>query len=196
MAGAVPPKLVRLATEPAPALPSPDAPKPGGFEGPAEALRRATHQTIAAVTQDFEGFHFNRAVARVRELANALGDTPAAAADDLAWAYREGLEVLVVLLGPMMPHLAEEMWQRLGHEALVADTPWPEAERALLQEQTVTIAVQINGKLKATTEVPRDLGESETADVALAVVAVQKAIAGKKVRRTIVVPNRVVNVVV
>ena len=188
-------RVWRLATEPAPDLPPPDASKPAGFEGPAEALRRTTHQTIAAVTRDFEEFHFNRAVARVHELANALGDTPAAD-EALAWAYREGLEALVVLLGPMMPHLAEEMWQRLGHDVLVADTPWPDADPALLREQTVTIAVQINGKLKATTEVPRNLGESETADLALAVGAVQQAIAGKPVRRTIVVPNRVVNVVV
>ena len=189
-------RVWRLATQPAPDLPQPDAPQPAVFGAAAAALRRTAHQTIAAVTQDLEAFHFNRAVARVHELANALGETPAAAAADLAWAYREGLEALVLLLGPMMPHLAEELWQRLGHEALVADTPWPEADAALVREETVTIAVQINGKLKATTEVPRDLGESETADVALGVAAVQKAIAGKAVRRTIVVPNRVVNVVV
>ena len=189
-------RVWRLATQPAPDLPPPDAPQPAVFGAAAEGLRRTAHQTIAAVTQDLEAFHFNRAVARVHELANALGETPAAAAADHAWAYREGLEALVLLLGPMMPHLAEELWQRLGHQALVADTPWPEADAALVREETVTIAVQINGKLKATTEVPRDLGESETADVALGVVAVQKAIAGKAVRRTIVVPNRVVNVVV
>ncbi len=189
-------RIWRLATEPAPVLPAPGTPPPGRIDLPAESLRRTTHRTIAAVTHDFEAFHFNRAVARVHELANALGETPVEAAADLAWAYREGLEALVLLLGPMMPHLAEEMWQRLGHAELVADTPWPEAEAALLRDETVTIAVQINGKLKATAEVPRDLGESETADVALSVGAVQEAIAGKQVRRTIVVPNRVVNVVV
>ena len=96
----------------------------------------------------------------------------------------------------MMPHLAEELWQRLGHGVFVADTPWPEADAGLVRERTVTIAVQINGKLKATAEVPRDLGERETAEVALGVAAVQKALAGKEVRRTIVIPNRVVNVVV
>ena len=189
-------RIWRLATEPTPVLPPSGAPRPARFDAPAETLRRTTHRTIAAVTEDFEAFHFNRAVARVHELANALGDASAGAAADHGWAYREGLEALVLLLGPMMPHLAEEMWERLGHDALVADTPWPQAETGLLQEETVTIAVQINGKLKATTEVPRDLGESETADAALAVGAVQQAIAGKEVRRTIVVPNRVVNVVV
>ena len=189
-------RIWRLATEPTPVLPPLGTPKPARFDPPAETLRRTTHRTIAAVTGDFEAFHFNRAVARVHELANALGDAPAGAAADHGWAYREGLEALVLLLGPMMPHLAEEMWERLGHDALVADTPWPQAETGLLQEETVTIAVQINGKLKATAEVPRDLGESETADAALAVGAVQQAIAGKEVRRTIVVPNRVVNVVV
>ena len=189
-------RVWRLATQPALEMPAPGTPAPLAFDADAEALRRITHRTVAAVTGDLEAFHFNRAVARVRELANALGEAPAAAAADQAWAYREGLEALVLLLGPMMPHLAEEMWERLGHAQLVADSAWPEADASLLHEETVTIAVQINGKLKATTEVPRDLGETETADVALAVVAVQEAIAGKEVRRTIVVPNRVVNVVV
>ena len=189
-------RIWRLATEPAPSLPPPAAPEPAHLDAPAEALRRATHKTIAGVTGDLDSFHFNRAVARVHTLANALGEVAPTAGEDLAWAYREGLEALILLLGPMMPHLAEELWQRLGHAVFVADTRWPMAVAAFVREEMVTIAVQINGKLKATAEVPRDLGERETADVALGVQAVQKAIAGKEVRRTIVVPNRVVNVVV
>ena len=189
-------RLWRLATKSAPSMPPPEAPEPRRFDAPAAALRRVTHQTIAGVTGDLDSFHFNRAVARAHALANALGDVPPGAGADLAWAYREGLETLVLLLGPMMPHLAEEMWQRLGRVVFVADAPWPQADAALVREATITIAVQINGKLKATAEVPRDLGERETADAALAVAAVKEAIAGKEVRRTIVVPNRVVNVVV
>ena len=90
------------------------------------ALRRATHKTIAGVTEDIERFRFNRAVARIYELANSI-DELAPGANPAA--RRETLETLVRLLAPMMPHLAEELWQRLGHDELLADQPWPEADR-------------------------------------------------------------------
>ena len=102
------------------------------------------HQTIAGVTEDLDSFHFNRAVARIYELVNRLGslsqDTEAE-----AWVRREGFDVAVRLIGPMMPHLGEELWQRLGNETLLTDTPWPQAAPDLLVEDTVTIAVQVKG---------------------------------------------------
>ena len=116
-------------------------------------LRRATHKTIAGVTDDIERFRFNRAVARIYELANAI-DELAPGANPAA--RRETMETLVRLLAPMMPHLAEELWQRLGHDELLADQPWPEADAALIVDDSVTIAVQVNGKLRATIELPRD----------------------------------------
>jgi leucyl-tRNA synthetase len=161
----------------------------------AEAAHRALHRTIDAVTRDLEDFHFNRAVARIRELTNLLGEI-GGDGDGEAWVLRRSFDVLVRLIEPMMPHLAEELWQRLGHEALLSGSPWPEADPALLVEDTVTIAVQINGKLRGTIDVARDADRAAVEQAALAVPKVADAIAGKEVRKVIVVPNRIVNVVV
>ncbi len=157
-------------------------------------LRQRIHKTIAGVTGDLEAFHFNRAVARIHELVNALGES---AADTAAarWVMREGFEAVVCLIGPMMPHLGEELWHRLGNETLLADTPWPEADAALLVEDTVTIAVQVRGKLRATIELPRDTGQAEAEKIALATPQVAAALKGKTINRIIFVPNRILNVV-
>jgi len=172
------------------------APKPEAVDGDdvLVALRQRIHKTIAGVTGDLEAFHFNRAVARIYELVNALGE---ASGDDAAarWVRREGFEAVVCLIGPMMPHLGEELWQRLGHAALLADTPWPEADPALLVEDTVTIAVQIRGKLRATIELPRDTAQADAEKAALATPQVAAALEGKTINRIIFVPNRILNVV-
>ena len=166
---------------------------PGDDEG-LLAARRQIHKTVAAITDDLESFHFNRAVARIHELVNALaGLTGGDAAT--ARVRREGLETLVCLIGPMMPHLAEELWSRLGHETLLADTPWPAADAGLVVEDMVTVAVQVRGKLRATIELPRDIGQQSAEEAALAVPAVAAAIEGKKIDRIIFVPNRIINVV-
>ena len=177
-------------------------PAPQGDSRPAEAggdetwfaLRRQVHRTIAAVTTDLETFHFNRAVARVHELVNAVS---ALEGDDGAarWARREGFEAIVHLIGPMMPHLAEELWSRLGHHELLADSPWPEADAGLLVEDMVTVAVQVRGKLRATIALPRDAERTDAEAAALALPAVAAAIEGKKIERIIFVPNRIINVV-
>ncbi|MCH9020814.1 MAG: class I tRNA ligase family protein, partial [Proteobacteria bacterium] len=185
----------RMVVEPALALPPPAAPPPRRFGPRAQEARRMIHKTIAWTTGDLDRFHFNRAVARVRELGNALAGL-AADEDGAAWTLREGLETVVRLIGPMTPHIAEELWQALGHEVLLADTPWPEAEAALLTDETVTVAVQVNGKLRSTLRLARDVGEAAAEEAALADPKVARAIGGKPVRRVIVVPNRIVNVVV
>ena len=167
----------------------------GALSAAADAARRTIHKTIAAVGDDIERFRFNRAVARIRELTNALE----ALSLDEAGApevMREGLETLTQLLGPMMPHLGEELWQALGHEKLLADEPWPKADAELAREDTVTLAVQVNGKLRGTVDLPRDADQRAAESAALALAAVQKALEGRAPRRTIVVPNRIVNVVV
>ncbi|MCH8092929.1 MAG: class I tRNA ligase family protein [Proteobacteria bacterium] len=172
------------------------------MEGAADAseIRRAIHKTIAAVTEDLEKFHFNRAIARVRELTNVLGEiAPGNGGNggngEHGGTRREGLETVVRLIAPMMPHLAEELWRALGHETLMVDMPWPEADGALLVDETVTIAVQVNGKLRGTIELPRDAAREEVEAAALALPKVAAATAGKQVRKVIVVPNRIVNVV-
>ena len=151
-----------------------------------------THATIAGVTADVEALRFNKAVARIHELTNAINDMAAAGSDALA----EARTALVRLIGPMMPHLAEELWQALGHDTLLADEPWPAADPAWLVHDTVTIAVQVMGKLRDTIEVAKDLDRSEVEAKALASDKVQRAIAGGAIKKVIVVPNRIVNVVV
>ena len=120
----------------------------------------------------------------------------AAPAPGHAWALREAFESLVRLIGPMMPHLAEALWQRLGHNRLLVETVWPAADSRLTIDDSVTIAVQVNGKLRATIQLPRDAAQSVAESAALAEDAVQRALAGKPPRKVIVVPNRIVNVVV
>jgi leucyl-tRNA synthetase len=109
---------------------------------------------------------------------------------------REALEIFVRLIGPMTPHLAEELWHALGHRTLLADAPWPVAEPALLVDDTVTIAVQANGKLRATIALPKDAPKDVAEKAALALPEIVRALDGKTPKRVIVVPNRIVNVVV
>ena len=179
-------------------LPANGTPAPAGFSGEAEALRRAAHKTVLAMTDDIERFRFNVAVARVHELANQIATfeaTEARAPGD-AWALREALETLVVLAGPMIPHLMEELWSRLGHDTLLVETAWPVADPALLRDDTVTIAIQVNGKLRGRLEVARDCEEAALRAQALAEAGVARAIGEREIRRVVVVPNRIVNVVV
>ena len=171
----------------------PEAGPAEGHESAAEQkLRRMTHTTIAGVTADVEALRFNKAVAHIHELTNGINDTAAAGGEALS----EARTALVRLIGPMMPHLAEELWQALGHDTLLADEPWPAADPAWLIHDTVTIAVQVMGKLRDTIEVAKDLDRSEVEAKALASDKVQRAIAGGAIKKVIVVPNRIVNVVV
>ena len=187
-------RLWRLITEGE--LP-PAAAMPNDLPEAAVSLRRASHKTIEHVTDDLEKFRFNRAVARIRELTNLLSDfadnEKSAAA---GFVLREGFEAVTRLLGPLAPHLAEELWRRLGHETILAETPWPAADATLVVDETVTVAVQVNGKLRGQIELPRDADSAEAERAALALPAVARMAAGKPPRKVIVVPNRVVNVVV
>ncbi|OAN49266.1 leucine--tRNA ligase [Paramagnetospirillum marisnigri] len=162
-----------------------------------EALkaRRLVHKTIAQVGEDLERFHFNKAVARIREMTNGLAEIPVGAKGG-AWVLREGLEAAARLIGPMMPHLAEEMWAELGGDGLLVEQAWPVAEPALLVEDSVTLAVQVNGKLRATIELPKDADSGLAEQTALAHPQVISAMSGKLPRKVVVVPNRIVNVVV
>ena len=194
-------RLWRLITERLSTLPAAGAPMPASIDARCEPLRRATHKTIAGVTDDIEKFHFNKGVARLYEFVNAITefvgtDGPQQATPGCAWALREAFEALTRLIGPMMPHLAEELWRRLGHDQVLVETPWPVADGRLTIDDSVTIAIQVNGKLRATIELPRDAAQSVAESAALAEDAVQRALAGKLPRKVIIVPNRIVNVVV
>ncbi len=188
-------RLFRIASEALADLPAAGTPKPQSFSEAATDLRRAAHKTIAGVSADIEAFHFNKAVARLYELASAIdGLKPKNAADK--WAKREALEIFVRLTGPMTPHLAEELWQSLGHKSLLADSPWPLAEDTLLVDDTVTVAVQLNGKLRGTLQLAKDVAKDEAEKAALALPELARGLNGKTPKRVIVVPNRIVNVVV
>ena len=179
-------RLWRLATNSA-------LPPPGGVPEGDHPARRALHRAIHWVTDDFDKFRFNRAVARIRELTNLLEDDGARLPP---LVLREGIETAVRLIAPMMPHLAEELWQTLGHDTLLADEPWPKAAAALLLDERVTVAVQVNGKLRATLELPRDADQDAASKAALAQEGVTRALAGKPVRKVILVPNRIINLVI
>lgn len=187
----------RLLTEAAPDL-SPVG-TPGlaldQFSPEALALHRTSHQTLAALTDDIENLRFNRAVARIYEFANSFSASKADGPDG-AWAKREALEFMVIMISPMMPHLAEESWQVLGHTSMVVDTAWPVADDALLVEDSVTIAVQVNGKRRDEIVIARDAEKALIEKAALALEKVEKAIDGKPVRKVIIVPGKIVNIVV
>jgi len=187
-------RLHRIASEAMAGLPAAGAAKPAAFSDAATELRRAVHKTIAGLSADIEAFHFNKAVARLYELANTISAFRARDAGD-SWALREALEVFVRLIGPMTPHLAEQLWQELGHQALLADAPWPVADAALLVDDTVTVAVQLNGKLRGTIQLPKDAPKDTAETAALALPELVRGLDGKTPKRVIVVPNRIVNVV-
>ena len=153
-------------------------------------LKRLTHKTIAGVTEDIDGFHFNKAIARLRELTNAIsankmgGDT-----------HSQAVSALLQLLNPFLPHFTEECWELLGNKEWLINTPWPEADAQYLVEDKVTLGIQVNGKLRGTIDVPVDHPKDQTEEQALKVDNVAKFLEGKTIRKVIVVPNKIVNVV-
>jgi leucyl-tRNA synthetase len=188
-------RIWRLVEECAAAGTEPGAPKPERLGEEAEALRRATHKTLSSVSQNIEGLRFNVAVAQIYELANKLQAAATAGGEGIAWAIREATELLVQMVAPFMPHLAEECWARLGYHTLIADQPWPEAEPALLVDDRITIAVQVNGKRRDELTVARTASKADIEAAALQLDSVVRALEGRAVTRVIVVPQRIVNVV-
>ncbi len=178
----------------------PCPPAAPGTAGPAAtALRRTTHWTIAAVTEALETLAFNLAVARLYELASAIGEAERAVAEDgLAWARHEAVLVMATLLAPMAPHLAEEVQWMLNPESqtLVCDQPWPVADPELIVVQTVTIAVQVMGKLRATVALPPGADAATAIAAAEADPNVARVLEGRRVVKRIHVPDRIVNFVV
>jgi len=157
-------------------------------------LLKVTHKTIAAVTDDLEKFHFNKIIARIRELTNQIESTPNTAEN--ANVRHEALVAAIHLLNPFMPHITEEMWQQLGNKDELANRPWPVADAKFMIDDSVTIAVQVNGKLRATLDLPINADKASAEAQALAVPAVAEFLKDKKIVKIIVVPNRIVNVVI
>ncbi|HEM47475.1 MAG TPA: hypothetical protein ENO23_10580 [Alphaproteobacteria bacterium] len=143
--------------------------------------------TIAGVTEDIEAMRFNTAISKlmvyVRDVAR---DAP---------PPREGVESLLLLLSPMAPHLAEELWRRLGHEDTLAYEPWPTPDESLLVEDEITIVLQVNGKKRGELQVAKDAPREDVEALALASERVQELLAGRPAKKVVVVPGRLVNVV-
>eukprot|EP00873_Tetraselmis_striata_P031891 jgi/Tetstr1/452155/TSEL_039191.t1 len=162
-------------------------------------ILKAAHKATALIEADLTGLRFNRAVAQIYELANAIqkfipvvGESPSLANIS---AMRIAIERFVQFIAPMMPHLAESCWANLGHQTMVCDTPWPEADPAYLVDDTVVLAVQVNGKRRGEIEMPKDAPSTQAEAAALSLDAVARILDGNPPKKVIVVPNRIVNVV-
>jgi leucyl-tRNA synthetase len=156
-----------------------------GAAAPPQVIRKM-HQTIDAVTTRMERFEFNTAISALMEFSNVLAEAPS----------REAYETLLKLLHPFAPHITEELWEMLGNEGMVLTSRWPVADRALMQEDSVTIAVQVNGKLRAQITVPAPAEEQRVMDAVFTNERIQQWIAEKEIVKKIYVPGKLVNVVV
>ncbi len=159
-------------------------------KGDALKLRRFAHKALAKITAGIESFRFNTSVAQIYELTNALKKYEAN--DD---AKAEALGMLIRAIAPFMPHLSEECWSHLGGEDLCYHAPWPAVDESLLVEDTVTIPLQVNGKRRGEISVPADISKEEAEKLALAYPAIIRTIDGLTVRKVIVVPGRIINIV-
>ena len=157
--------------------------------GEDKALDRKRDQTVAAAADDITALGFNKAVARIYELTSATEKAAPSASRSAA------IRTILLLVAPMMPHLAEEAWAAIGETGLIADAAWPPVDPALLVEDEVTIAIQVLGKLRDTVTVPKGMAREELEALALASEKVQRALDGKAVKKVIVVPDRLVNLV-
>jgi leucyl-tRNA synthetase len=177
----------------------PGKPAVWGDEG--QRIRRMAHNTLARIEDEIERLRFNVCIAAIYELANELGAavgaiSEAPVADDLRAAFAEAGDILVHCFAPMMPHLAEECWEVLGHKTFVAQSPWPVADRSLIASADVTYVVQVNGKKRGELSIGRDADEKRVEREALALDAVKRAMDHRRPRRVIIVPRRIVNVVI
>ncbi|MGZ9105951.1 MAG: class I tRNA ligase family protein [Rhodoplanes sp.] len=181
----------------------PRATVPASEFGPrALQIRKIAHRALAAYSADVERLRFNLCVAQVYDAVNRLETElrdaygPQEKPDpDVSSALLEAAEIVVQLIAPMMPHLAEECWAALGHSTLIAATPWPVVEPGLLLDDAITLPVQVNGKKRADVTVPRQAGKEEVEAAVLALDAVKRALDGKPPKKVIVVPQRIINVV-
>ncbi len=193
-------RLWRLLGELADVAARPGTQPPAEIGPTASRVRKATHGALLKLEDDIEALHFNSAIARIRTLTNELSDAVGDIEDpevggDLRFAFREAADILVQIFAPMMPHLAESCWKAIGHDDLVAQRPWPIANPALVKEDVITLPVQVNGKKRADVTVSREADKHTIEAATLALDAVQRALEGRPVKKFIVVPQRIVNVV-
>jgi leucyl-tRNA synthetase len=166
-----------------------------GIAGDLLEVRKLTHKTIFNVTKDFENFHLNKAVARLRELTNALEKMNKGSHAAKA-VFMEAIRAALILFNPIIPHITEEIWQNLGNKTAIIENSWPQAEKEMLVDDNVIVAIQINGKLRATLDVAKDIAKEEIEKLAFADAKVNSNVEGKQVKKIIYVPNKILNIVV
>jgi leucyl-tRNA synthetase len=194
-------RIWRLAIAVAPHLPPPGSSFDSKNVGAVKALRMMTHQALSDVSNEIERLKFNTAIAKIYTFVNTLDEV----VDDplktfmndpgYAAATREAFDILVQMIAPMIPHLAEQCWTELGHSTLVSQSPWPMVVDELLRRDTITLPVQVNGKKRADVTVARNAGNEDIEAAVLALDPVKRALDGKAPRKVIIVPQRIVNVV-
>jgi len=191
-------RVWRLFYEWSPRLREIPSPSPGILlEGDLKSLRQKTHKTIKKVTEDIERFHFNTAISAIMELVNELYGSEAINRADETFLEirREALEMIALLLSPFVPHFAEELWEALGKRGSVIETPWPDYDREAVFEEEVLIVIQVNGRLRDRMMIPASYGEEEVKAWALKSEKIQKLTEGKEIKRVILVPKKLVNIV-
>ena len=175
--------------------------RPAAFGDEAKRIRQIAHGALAKIEDEIERLRFNVCIAQIYEFANALSAAVGAidaapVADDLRWAFAEAGDILVHCFAPMMPHLAEECWEVLGHKTFIAQSPWPVADRSLIVSDSVTYVAQVNGKKRGELTIAREADNQAIEKAALALDGVMRAMDNRPARKVIIVPNRIVNVVV
>jgi leucyl-tRNA synthetase len=162
-----------------------------------KGLRQKTHKTIKKVTEDIDRFHFNTAISAVMELVNEIYVSEIKESRDEASkrVMREAIEAVVLLLSPFVPHFSEQLWEALGNKESVMKTPWPEYDKESIVEEEILIVIQVNGKLRDRMTIPVSYGEEEVKAWALKSERIQRLIEGKAIKRVILVPKKLVNIV-
>ncbi|MDI9638177.1 class I tRNA ligase family protein [Geitlerinema splendidum] len=157
-------------------------------------IQKLTHKTLFHVTQDIERFHYNRYIARLREFSNSLEEFLPSDPSEW-WALNEALHILVLIISPALPHLAEALWEELGYPPFVINQPWPKAEAEYLTEDKVTLAIQVNGKMRGTFEISPHLDEEEARALILDLPFVKSQIQDKVIKKFIYIQGKIANVV-
>ncbi|MFU7500456.1 MAG: leucine--tRNA ligase [Candidatus Tisiphia sp.] len=165
-------------------------------ETPRNKLTKLTHHTIKHVTNEIREFKLNKAIARMRELFNALSDEISKGKEGDIDSIKEGFSILIILLNPFIPHITEEIWQKLGKKQRLYQTPWPSFNESFLELESYTVAIQVNGRLRATHEFAVVASNIEIQNTVMQLPEVQKYLSGKEPKRIIIIPSKIVNIVV
>jgi leucyl-tRNA synthetase len=167
------------------------------LEGDQKFLRQKTHKTVKKVTEDIERFHFNTAISAIMELVNEIYVSEIKdRTDEMSRrVVREAIEAVVVLLSPFVPHFAEELWEALGNRESIVKTQWPDYDPEAVLEDEILIVIQVNGRLRDRMTIPASYGEEEVKTWALKSERIRKLVEGKEIKRVILVPRKLVNIV-